>query len=97
MTQLLLLHRIKFAGLSACNYTHIQIKGKGIIIQELDRDEAKNLVENQDLKLAPTNDYADPSVRKYGRIYTDDKFKTYVNSHPTIKNALIYLLEHLDK
>ena len=97
MTQLLLQHRIEFAGLSAFNYTHIQIKGRGIIVQERDRDEAKDLIEDQNLKFAPFKDYADPSAYQYGRIYTDDKFKEFVNSHPTIKSALVYLLEQLDK
>ena len=79
--------------MSAFNYTHIQIKGKGIIVQELDRDEAQDLIEQQNLMEAPRDEYD----YHYGRVYTDGKFKEFVNTHPRVKTALLYLMEQLDR
>lgn len=93
MTQALLQYRISFAGMSAFNYTHIQIKGKGIILQELDRYEAQDLIQEQNLVDAPIDEYD----YHYGKIYTDGNFKQYVNGHPRVKAALLYLIEQLDK
>ena len=92
VTQCLIKNRIVFLGLEGYNYTHIKIKGHGIIITELSRKDALNLIKDQKLNLINQEEYD----KTLGKIYTDDKFKDYVNKHPVIKNNLLFLLEQLD-
>lgn len=96
MVQCLIQNKIVFIGLEGYTYTHVQIKGRGIIITNLDRDEARDLIRDQELELAEPESYANYD-RHLGKIFTDGKFKTYVNKRPSIKKNLLFLLEQLDK
>ena len=95
MVQCLIQNKIVFVGLEGSNYTHITIKGKGITITDLNREEARNLIEDQALELAEPETYANYD-RHLGKIYTDGKFKDYVNKRPSIKANLLFLLERFD-
>lgn len=96
MVQCLIQNKIVFIGLEGYSYTHVTIKGRGIVITDLNRDEARDLIRDQELELAEPETYANYD-RHLGKIYTDGKFKDYVNKRPTIKSNLLFLLEQLDK
>lgn len=96
MVQCLIQNKIIFIGLEGYTYTHVTIKGKGIVITDLDRDEARDLIRDQELELAEPETYANYD-RHLGKIYTDGKFKAYVNKRPSVKANLLFLLEQLDK
>lgn len=96
MVQCLIQNKIIFIGLEGYTYTHVTIKGRGIVITDLDRDEARDLIRDQELELAEPETYANYD-RHLGKIYTDGKFKAYVNSRPSVKANLLFLLEQLDK
>lgn len=92
MVQCLIKNRITFLGMEGWNYTHIKIKGFGISIVELDRPQARDLIKSENLQLIDTSQYD----YHLGKIYTDGKFKDFVNKHKKLKKYLLYLLEKLD-
>lgn len=96
MVQCLLVNKIVFIGLESYTYTHIKIKGKGITITELDRIEAKDLIEEEGLALADPDDYDDYN-HHYGKIYTDGKFKNHLNKYPKIKRNVLKILDKMDE
>ena len=73
----------------------IQIKnnGRGICVEELTPVEARELIK--------TNIFTKVSADEYpytlGSIYTDGKFKDYVNSHPKVKNKLYKVINNIDE
>lgn len=96
MVQCLLVNKIVFIGLENWTYTHITVKGKGIVVNELTRQEAKELVKEQNLKLATPDEYADYNSR-YGKIYTDGRFKKYLDKYQKTKRNLLSILEKMDE
>lgn len=86
--------KIRFLGLENCEYTLIQIKGKGITVRSLDRKEYKEQISN--LQLAEPSEYADynPSL---GVVYTDGRFKSYLEKRPQLKEMLYKIVEKLDE
>ena len=90
--QCLIKQRIVFLGIEGWTYTHIKIKGLGISILDLDRKEAKEIITSKNLQLVDTSEYDS----HLGKIYTDGKFKTFMNKHKKLKKHLLYLLEKLD-
>jgi len=90
MVQCLIKQRIVFLGMEGWTYTHIKIKGFGISIDELDRKQAKEVMATLQLEDPSTYD------SKLGKIYTDGKFKTFINKHKILKKYLLNLLEKTD-
>ena len=70
-------------------YTLIKIKGNGIIITEIDRHEANDIIEDNNLKVH--------RFRKEGIVYSDNLFKEYVNNNLELKNQLINIIKKLDE
>ena len=95
MVQCILVNKIVFIGLESWTYTHITIKGKGITVTELDRHEAREIIEDENLVLAKPDDYDDYN-HHYGKIYTDGRFKNYLNKYTRVKKNLFKILDRLD-
>lgn len=85
--------RVVFAGCEGYHYTHIQIKGKGIVVRDITRQEAKEIMDR--LEYAHPDTYAQYDYR-LGNIYTDTKFKSYLNKHKNVKKNLFTILNNLD-
>ena len=94
MVQCILQNKIVFLGLQGFNYTYVKIKNRGITILDLTREEAKAIIDDENLQLVSSEECEN---YKYGRIYTDNKFKEYVNSHPKVKRNLIKIINRLDE
>lgn len=97
MVECLIKNRINFIGFEDYCYIHIRIKNNGVTISELDRIEANNLIKDNNLKQAMPEDYAQPYDRKLGKIFTDGKFKDYINKHLSVKTNLLFLLNQFEK
>lgn len=95
MVQCILVNKIVFIGLESWTYTHIVVKGKGITVTELDRQEAREIIEDENLVLANPDDYDDYN-HHYGKIYTDGKFKNYLNKYTRVKRNVLKILDKLD-
>ncbi len=85
--------RITFAGYEGYNYTHIQTKGRGIIVRDIPRKEAKEIMDR--LEYCHPDTYANYDY-KLGNIYADRNFKSYINKHKNIKKNLFTILNNLD-
>lgn len=95
MVQCILVNKIVFIGLESWTYTHIVVKGKGITVNEIDRQEAREIIEDENLVLANPDDYDDYN-HHYGKIYTDGKFKNYLNKYTRVKRNVLKILDKLD-
>lgn len=93
--QCILQARVVFAGYEGYNYTHIQIKGKGVIAHDIPRKEAMDIINKHNLQYIKPGEYVNYDYR-LGNIYADTKFKSYVNSHKNVKKNLFSVLDQLD-
>ena len=73
-------------------WTYIKIKGRGITTSDLSRKEAQEIILEQKLSMCPSTE-VDPHL---GWVYTDGKFKEYVNRHPKTKKKLLAIIDTLD-
>ena len=95
-TRLLLKYKITVTeALTGFGYCYICIKnqGRGLSVESLTSREARQIVKEQNLVKESIDEY-DYSL---GTIYTDGKFKKYVNNHPKVKERLIKVIDILDK
>lgn len=95
MVQCLLVNKLVFIGLESWTYTHIVVKDKGITIEEVDRQKAREIIKENNLSLVNPDDYNDYN-RHYGKIYDDGKFKKYLTKYQKVKRNLYKLLDKLD-
>lgn len=76
-------------------HTLIQIKndGRGFTIEELEPAEARRIIRERDLEKVKKEEY--PYL--FGDIFTDGKFKKYMNSHQEIKKTILKIIDTLDE
>ena len=89
MTQCLLKSIIRFLDMENYEYIHIKVKGLGFVIKYLSREEAENLIYEEDLEFYQ-------SYPKLGIVYDDGKFRNYVNKHPKLKKFIIKSLNKIE-
>lgn len=76
-------------------HTLIQIKndGRGFTIEELTAEEARKIIRERNLDKVKKEEY--PYL--LGDIYTDGKFKRYMNLHQDLKKTLLRIITTLDE
>lgn len=94
MAQAILIAKTTFAGISSSEYFHIVCKNNSVVINPLERKQALEVIEDNQLVLAKPETYLGGYDAKLGRIYTDADFQSSVNSNPKQKNLLFQLLEN---
>lgn len=94
MAQAILIAKITFAGISGSEYFHIICENNSVVINPLERKQALEIIEDNQLVLAKPETYLGTYDVKLGRIYTDADFQHFVNSNPKQKNLLFQLLEN---
>lgn len=95
-TEILLRYKIEFTK-TIYDYGHclIQIKndGKGFTIEELSSADARKIIRERNLEKVKKEEYD----YKLGDIYTDGKFKKYMNYRHDLKNIIIQITSDLDE
>lgn len=95
-TQVILRYKVTITK-ALYDYGHclIQVKnnGKGLTIEELSSEEARKMINENSFTKVKKEEYD----YLLGDIYTDGKFKRYVNLHPDLKQRLIKIIETLDE
>jgi hypothetical protein len=73
----------------------IQIKneGRGFAVEELTPEESRKIIRERNLDKVRKEEY--PYL--LGDIYTDGKFKNYINSHKSLKKTLLKIIDSLDE
>lgn len=94
MAQAILIAKNTFAGISGSEYFHIICENNSVVINPLERKQALEIIEDNQLVLAKPETYLGTYDVKLGRIYTDADFQHFVNSNPKQKNLLFQLLEN---
>lgn len=92
-TQAILFYKVSFIGLCNTEYVQIMFKNGGLIINKLEREEAKRIIQDENLILQKEKDYSGEYDPKKGRIYADANFKTTVNAVKSRKKFVLDLLE----
>lgn len=94
-TEILLRYRINLTE-SIFSFGHCLIQivndGKGFVIEELSSKDARKFINERNLQKVKKEEY--PYI--YGDVYTDMKFKNYLNSHSILKNIILKTVEVLD-
>ena len=76
-------------------HTLIQIKneGRGFAVEELTSAEARQIIRERNLDKVRKEEY--PYL--LGDIYTDGKFKNYINARKDLKKTLLKIINSLDE
>ena len=96
MAQAILISKINFIGITGSEYYHIICDKNSVVINPLERKQALQIIEDDQLILAKPEDYLGQYNSKLGRIYTDTDFQSTVNSNPKQKEYIIKLLENIE-
>lgn len=91
----ILQNRITFAGCEGYEYIYIKVKGKSITANSISSQEAREIIDSENLQYARPETYENYDYR-LGNIYTSPNFKSYVNKHKKVKKNLFTVLEQLD-
>lgn len=89
MEYCILKSKITFIGQVGWEYTFITIKKRGFTVEKIEKQKAKELIEEKELKLKESN--------SDGKVYATDNFKDYVNTYPRLKETIINLIEKIDE
>ena len=89
MTQCILKSIISFLGIENYEYVHIKVRGFGILVHYVSRQEAEEIIDENDLKLYK-------NYPKLGKVYDDGKFRKYINHHPRIKKFIFKSLNRIE-
>ena len=96
MAQAILISKINFIGITGSEYYHIICDKNSVVINPLDRKQALQIIENDQLILAKPEDYLGEYDSKLGKIYVDADFQSTINSNPKQKEYIIKLLENIE-
>ena len=89
MVQAILISKISFAGIVGSEYFHIICDENSVVINPLERKQALQIIEDDQLILAKPEDYLGQYNSKLGRIYVNADFQSTVNSNPKQKEYII--------
>lgn len=99
MVQLILRYKVSLTeAIYDYRYCHIKINncGRGITIFDVNDEDARKIIKDNNLKKVSKDDYEDQKVYNLGRVYEDGKFKKFVNAHSEIKRKLERLINKID-
>ena len=89
MIQCILKSIISFLGMENYEYIHIKVKGFGIAIKYVSRQEAEEIIDEEDLQIYKNY----PGL---GKVYDDGKFRDFVNTHPKFKKIIFKSLNNIE-
>lgn len=95
-TELLLKYQVSMTeAVTDFNYCLICIKsyGRAITIEDLTNRQARRLIRERNLDKVSIDEYP----QQYGCIYSDGKFKKYMDAHPQVKEKLYKIIDKLDE
>ena len=95
-TEIILRYKISITqAVYGYGHTLIQIHndGKGFTIEELNSSEARKIIQERNLDKVRKEEY--PYL--LGDIYTDGKFKKYMDLHQSFKRTLLKIIDTLDE
>jgi len=95
MTQAILISKIKFMDIAMKEYVHIRVNEDKVTVDVVERDQAKQIVKENDLKKAQPSDYIGEYNHKYGEVYADSKFQKTLNKSIRAKQKQ-FLLNIID-